>query len=54
MDGLTLTILGVIFMLVIGLTVVLRLIVQEVTEDIITIKRRNRWRRRYRHRRRGR
>lgn len=51
MDVLTIELMGVILLMLIALAVILRLAAEEITEDIAEFKRRNRWRKRYRHRR---
>lgn len=50
MDILSLELIGVILMMLIALGVILRLTAEEITEDIAEFKRRNRWRKRFKHR----
>ena len=51
MDWITIGVFVVITMLLIAFVVILRLVAEEITEDIYEFKRRNRWRKRYRHHR---
>ena len=50
MDILTVELAGVILLLLIALVVILRLAAEEIVEDVAEFKRRNRWRKRYKHR----
>lgn len=54
MDWITIGVFVVIVMMLVAFAVILRLTAEELIDDIESFKRRNRWRRRYRHRRRGR
>ena len=49
MDILSLELIGVILMMLIALGILLRLAAEEITEDVAEFKRRNRWRKRYKH-----
>ena len=51
MDALTLLIMGIAFLLTIALFQSLRLLAEELTEEVLKLRIRNRWRKRYKHRR---